>query len=675
MEWLDRLAAGILAPLAVWVFASGLDDLFLDLTYLCLWLRARLRRRRNASGGGSKAVAEASCCAAAEPDIAIVVPCWQEAGVIERMLDTNLTAIAYHNYEVWLGVYPNDPATIECVVAAQDRFPRIRYVVCPNPGPTTKADCLNAVYEGLRAHEAATGRRYEIILQHDAEDMIHPQSLHQIRAHCARFDMVQVPVFPLRTPLHWLTHGTYCDEFAEFHLKELRVRARLGGFVPSAGVGTAYRREALERLRAAKGGRLFETDSLTEDYVMGLELRRLGCSQALLHAWVSRDETRSPQRRSRQTGQPELVATRAYFPFAAGAAIRQRSRWLTGNALQSWARFGWRAGARQGYWLWRDRKALVGSPASALANLLFFYGLGRWLALQGSLRADLANWLGEHRLLAAVLLANLVFVAWRQLVRAACSLRIYGWLHALSTPVRAPWGNFLNLCATVRALAAFARSRALRRPLQWVKTAHDYPGHEGLAGGRRRLGEILVSMQAVTTQEIDAALQERQANERLGDCLIRRGRLREEQLYQALALQAGLPFARLAPQAAQEFAVRYLTPAVRGGDVMPFAVKENRTLWVAVKQAPSDALRKKLARACRLRLHYVFVTASNFDELQKRQERWPVSIERPPARTPPQRRVRRLRPVMPSLELRVPIPAWLKAQRRLSITLEYRRVR
>ncbi|HZS55687.1 MAG TPA: hypothetical protein VFA65_14895, partial [Bryobacteraceae bacterium] len=31
MFWLDRLAAGLLAPLAVWVLASGLDDLFLDL--------------------------------------------------------------------------------------------------------------------------------------------------------------------------------------------------------------------------------------------------------------------------------------------------------------------------------------------------------------------------------------------------------------------------------------------------------------------------------------------------------------------------------------------------------------------------------------------------------------------------------------------------------------------
>ena len=675
MEWLDRLAAGILAPLAVWVFASGLDDLFLDLTYLWLWLQARLRPRRDESAGARWAAAAPRSARVAEPNIAILVPCWQEAGVIEDMLDTNLTAIDYHNYEVWLGVYPNDPATIERVVAAQERFRRIRYVVCPNPGPTTKADCLNAIYAELCAHEAATRRRYEILLQHDAEDLVHPQALNEIRAHCGRFDMVQVPVFPLHTALHWFTHGTYGDEFAEFHLKELYVRARLGGFVPSAGVGTAYRREALEKLSAAKGGRLFETESLTEDYVMGLELRRLGCSQALLHAWTPRGETTSPKGLHIRRGRTELVATRAYFPFGARAAIRQRTRWLTGNVLQSWARFGWQAGPGQVYWLWRDRKALAGSPASALANLLFFYGLTRWLTLRGSLSWSLADWLGEHQFLAAILSANLAIVAWRQLVRALCSFQVYGWLHALSVPVRSPWGNFLNVCATLRALASFARSRALRRPLRWVKTTHDYPGRASLAAGRRQLGQILVSMQAVSGAEVEQALAERQAGERLGECLMRRGTTREEQIYQALALQAGLPFARLAPEAAGELAVRHLDAGACGLEAIPFTLQANHTLWVAVKHPPSEALRKKLARTSRLRLHFVMVTASNFDQLQNRQERLPVSIERQPAGERPGRRGPRLRPALPRLELRIPIPAWMALHRRLSITLEYRRAR
>ena len=196
MERLDRLAAAILAPLAVWVLASGLDDLFLDLAYLILRFSVRSRNHETRAAHGIVSPQNRS----AEPLIALLVPCWHEADVIERMLDTNLTAIEYSNYEVWLGVYPNDPDTIACVLAAERRFPRIRHAVCPNNGPTTKADCLNAVYRALERREAATGQRYEIILQHDAEDMIHPQSLLALADACRRFDMVQAPVFPLRTP-------------------------------------------------------------------------------------------------------------------------------------------------------------------------------------------------------------------------------------------------------------------------------------------------------------------------------------------------------------------------------------------------------------------------------------------------------------------------------------------
>ena len=494
MEFLDRLAAEILAPLAVWVLASGLDDLFLDFAYFSLWLRTRGQPDREDcsgkldSGGSGQA-------AVAEPGIAILVPCWQEAEVIEDMLDANLAAIGYENYDVWLGVYPNDSATIERVMAAEQRFARIRHVVCPHDGPTTKADCLNAIYNGICAHESASGRSYGILLQHDAEDMIHPGSLAAVQAACERFDMVQVPVFPLRTSLHWLTHGVYCDEFAEYHLKELLVRAGLNGFIPSAGVGTAYRREALDKLCEANGGEPFATDSLTEDYVTGLELRRLHCSQTLLHAWRPIANTAKRGRQAIIRGSQELVATRAYFPFGLRAAIRQRARWLTGNALQSWARFGWNAGPGQRYWLWRDRKALFGAPASALANLLFLYGLARWLLTRGALGWDFQDWLAGHPLLAAILAANLAILVWRQCVRAVCSLRVYGLAHACATPLRAPWGNFINVCALTRALAMYARSRALGQPLAWAKTVHAYPRQESLTGDKRLFGRLLVWME------------------------------------------------------------------------------------------------------------------------------------------------------------------------------------
>ena len=59
--------------------------------------------------------------------------------------------------------------------------------------------------------------------------------------------MVQIPVLPLPTGLAEMTHGVYCDEFAEYQLKDIPARQRLGGFLPSNGVGTGFDRNALER--------------------------------------------------------------------------------------------------------------------------------------------------------------------------------------------------------------------------------------------------------------------------------------------------------------------------------------------------------------------------------------------------------------------------------------------
>ena len=324
MPWLDRLVAELLAPLAAWVFVSGLDDLFLDLSYLVLRARDRLASRR--APARAQAVEK-------QGRIAILVPCWQEGEVIERMVEHNLAAIDYADYEIWLGVYPNDPKSIEKARRCEAEFELVHSVVCERDGPTTKADCLNQILQGLFARERESGLPYDVVVQHDAEDLIHPQSLRLIDELCRSHDMVQLPVFALPTPLANLTHGVYCDEFAESHLKDLWVRSRLGGFVPSAGVGTAFRRDALDRLRIEHGDELFDPESLTEDYFVGLELHRLGCKQVFALREVR------PSVRGRHERSP--IATRAYFPRTFGAALRQRTRWLMGNNLQAWQRFGW----------------------------------------------------------------------------------------------------------------------------------------------------------------------------------------------------------------------------------------------------------------------------------------------------------------------------------------------
>ena len=450
MWWLDQLALELLAPLAVWVFANGLDDAFLDLCYLTL----RFRARRRVFSSPFRSVDGRA------PRIAVLVPCWREADVIEAMLERNRAAIDYPSYDIWVGLYPNDPACIEKVRRCAARLGRIRPVIGPRDGPTTKADCLNGIFEAIFEHERRGGPRYDLFLQHDAEDIIDPRSLGEIARLSARYDMIQVPVFALPTPLSNLTHGVYCDEFAESHQRDLPVRAWMGGFIPSAGVGTALSRNAVDQLQIVAGDRVFDPDSLTEDYFLGLQVKLLGFPQTFLPP----------------ADGPHAVATRAFFPRTFGAAVRQRTRWIIGNHLQAWERFGWRAGARQFYWLWRDRKSLLNHPLSALATLLFLYGLARvaWAGAGGHAWA-IGSAIAARPWLSFVLLANLVLLAWRLTARGWLSGRLYGARHGWATPLRAVWANALNVAATMRALWIYARARRLKRSLVWSKTAHHFP--------------------------------------------------------------------------------------------------------------------------------------------------------------------------------------------------------
>ena len=52
-------------------------------------------------------------------------------------------------------------------------------------------------------------------MTHDAEDIIHPDSLRWVNYFVENYDMVQVPVLALPTPMR----GAYCDEFAEFQMR------------------------------------------------------------------------------------------------------------------------------------------------------------------------------------------------------------------------------------------------------------------------------------------------------------------------------------------------------------------------------------------------------------------------------------------------------------------------
>ncbi|HPU16068.1 MAG TPA: glycosyltransferase, partial [Polymorphobacter sp.] len=152
-EWLAIAAFGIAV--------SSLDDLVIDALFFgrWSWRRTFIYRRHD------RAFAED--LVRADPGwMAIIVPAWDEAAVIGTMLRDLTARLDYPHYRVFVGVYPNDAATLDAVTGVGDG--RIQPVVCRMPGPTTKADCLNHLWRALLADEIAAGRRYKGIVLHDA---------------------------------------------------------------------------------------------------------------------------------------------------------------------------------------------------------------------------------------------------------------------------------------------------------------------------------------------------------------------------------------------------------------------------------------------------------------------------------------------------------------------------
>lgn len=568
--------------MALWILVSGLDDLFIALVHLMT--------RRQPFPWPSNAELEA------EPErrIAILVPLWREHAVIGRMLEHNLSVIRYHNYDVFVGVYPNDRMTERAVNEVSYREPRVHLAVCPHDGPTSKGDCLNQIYTRMRAFEVRARVRFEIVITHDAEDLIDAESLRIINWFSREYAMVQIPVLALATAAREFTHGIYCDEFAEYQTKDIPVRQRLGGFLPSNGVGTGFRRDALERLAETRGGRIFDPACLTEDYENGYRLYALGCRQLFVPV---------------RSGAAEPIATREYFPRRARAAIRQRSRWVAGIALQGWQHHGWGRGWCERYWFWRDRKGLIGNLLAPVANFTLAYAAGNWIVGREAFFAGIPRWVSGISL--AIGLLGLVQVV----ARAGSTGRFYGWKMAALTPLRVLWANQVNGLATLAAIHEYLQARARRNALAWRKTDHVYPAEGQARPGRPRLGDVLVRMRRLTAEEVEGAVREAPRGLRLGEYLVHTSRLSEQELYEALSAHAGIPMGKPTNREFHPAATRVLPlEAARRWKVLPYRVAMGQ-LHVLTVEVPTAEMVGELAAFTGLEIRFRLVSPADYEQL------------------------------------------------------------
>ena len=161
----------------------------------------------------------------------------------------------YDNYRIFVGYYRNDPATAAAIASVYDT--RLEPVEVTADGPTTKADCLNHLYDALIDYELAHDCEAKAVVLHDAEDVVHRFELRIFDGLIDRAAVIQLPVLPLIDPHSRWIAGHYCDEFAEAHIKELVVREAVGAAIPLAGVGCAIERRPLARLAAMQDGKPF----------------------------------------------------------------------------------------------------------------------------------------------------------------------------------------------------------------------------------------------------------------------------------------------------------------------------------------------------------------------------------------------------------------------------------
>lgn len=457
----DILVAGlallhheILLFAAVGLAIGGVDDFLIDLLFL-----ARKAWRDLFIYGRHDRMTTATLPPSTNPGrIAIFVPAWREADVIGPMLRYALGRWGDADYRIFVGAYPNDPATIDAIAAVAQGDRRILLGIPPHPGPTTKADCLNLLWQAMLDEETREGFRYKAIVLHDAEDVVHADEIRLFDVMIDRFQLVQLPVLPLPGQGNWLSRAIanhYCDEFAESHGKYLTIREALGASVPSAGVACAFERDTLAALARDPGHGPFDPSSLTEDYEAGLRIRDNGGRGIFVRM---------------RDADGELVATREYFPDTIDSAVRQKARWIVGISLAGWDRMGWRGGPFEWWMRLRDRRAALSAFVLFAAYLT--------IALWGML------WLISlvlpipprplSPMIVALLWINVGLMSWRGLMRVLFVGQAYGWRHGFGAVPRTFIANLIAILAARRAIFQYVRS-LLGHPLAWDKTQHRFP--------------------------------------------------------------------------------------------------------------------------------------------------------------------------------------------------------
>jgi bacteriophage N4 adsorption protein B len=440
-----------------------LDDLIVD--FLALFKKQKARKLSD--------IEIKKMLALPEKKIGVLVANWHEEEIIERIVTGNVKALQYSNYEIILGVYPNDIETLEAARRIEKKLSNVTVVVNTLNGPTSKGQMLNLMVNYIDSHNQANpDNAFDMILIQDSEDIIHPFSLKLMNKHADQYDFIQIPVFSLDVPLTKFTAGVYIDEFIESHTKDLLVRDYFSAGIPSAGVGTGMRWSAVAELIKLQQGAFLNENTLTEDYHLGLTCHDLKFKSHFACEYFDYKDPKTNETKI------EYIATREYFPQRFRQSIRQKTRWSLGISLQGFEERKWKSShAFERYFLWRDRKGLVNAPLFTMAlffTIFFCYSYfvhGFWPRLESETWQDI---------FITLMWANLVFSLLRIVNRIRLVAKVYGGKMASLVPIRWVVSNFINTSCTYNAVYQWSSSKLRGELPKWSKTDHIIPANFGL---------------------------------------------------------------------------------------------------------------------------------------------------------------------------------------------------
>ncbi|MDX5364721.1 MAG: phage adsorption protein NrfB [Pseudazoarcus pumilus] len=586
--------------LACALLVLGIDDLLVDIAY---WSR-RLWRSVSVYRNNAKAD-EQRLFDTPEKPLAIMVPAWREVGVVGNMAQLAASTLDYENYQIFIGTYPNDPETQAEVDEVCLRYPNVHKVVCARPGPTSKADCLNNVIDGILSFEKAAAVTFAGFVLHDAEDVISPLELRLFNYLLPRKDLIQVPVYPYAPRWYEFSGGHYVDEFAEQHGKDIVVREALLGQVPSAGVGTCFSRRAIISLLQDSDGVAFDVQSLTEDYEIGMRLSEKGMT-GIFARYLVRDPRYAITREHSFGASPRggnVICVREHFPRNFQQAVRQKSRWIIGIVFQGISRMGWSDRPLMNYFLWRDRRGGLTNLIGLMVNIVLFVVLAMWAAT--ALFVDgwrFASLLEGDTVLQTLLIINGFLLLNRLFQRFYFVTEYYGLGQGLLSAPRMLWSNVVNFFANLRAIRQVLREGDPRR-VAWDKTDHEFP-----TIGRPRqmpIGRRLIALGAITESQLEEVLVAT-GGRRFGREMLARGWIHSHQLAQVLAEQAGLEWQPLDPFALdagmirafpRRLALRYcVVPVAETGKTLVLASER------ALTQVSIGAISRQLKRPVMCRI-------------------------------------------------------------------------